>query len=177
MGSILSCARSSTSGIPAQGVDERFLLPRPSHVCHICWEGLFRIQLGLFGGTAWGRRHARHQTTSHSYSSSWAALKSRANDGCLWCQYIILVCCKEDEYSNDNTPLQDVPLNIRLEWRWPLTLELLDDPDLSTNAIRAPAFWLKSFINEDMRLDASVYVDAGRFTHSACSGLYARIEN
>ena len=81
----------------------RSLNSRPAAICEPCWQGPFAAQLGLFSrlvdsGTGPG---------GYTYTTTWAAVISRASEGCRWCQFL-LGARREDEDPRSNVPIDIV---------------------------------------------------------------------
>lgn len=89
----------------------RTLPPRPASICHACWQGLFAIHFGLPCQIPDNEgQFYRRWDSSHSYSTSFLELKSRALAGCAWCQ--LLVAILEELRTRNSAGEPSDPLNI-----------------------------------------------------------------
>lgn len=82
------------------------LPPRPSSVCEECWRGLFAMHFGLPLVLPQSGKWYRRWPEEISYSTSLAKLDLRADEGCVWCQYLLSMVvrlgCRYDPEPNES---------------------------------------------------------------------------
>ncbi|EIW52284.1 HET-domain-containing protein [Trametes versicolor FP-101664 SS1] len=69
--------------------DDHRLPPRPPSVCDTCWKGPFAAHFGLPCASPQDGQWYRTWPEEISYSTSKATLASRADAGCVWCQFLL----------------------------------------------------------------------------------------
>lgn len=137
MGSTLSQIRSLPEGptpaqlpfFPEDGVDDLHLPPRPSSVCHACWEGPFAMHFGLPCMSPGDGRWYQRWPEEISYSITLEQMESRADSGCVWC-LLLLPASREVYYDPGATGSPSLNITVRgtaEKWRgWGQKYQRLD---------------------------------------------------